>query len=143
MLNSLLSNFFTNDIAIDVDADRFTFTTNGRFTTLMSFLCLQRGSDGTLKVVTVGETIDGVSGEVMRVDLFAASPLPPEVPDRFELLQAFIRFAFNKLQSRTAIVRPTVVIRGAHKLSSVLNGYERGLLSRAVMSTGARSVTFG
>lgn len=141
-VQDLLNKLFTNDFTIDVETDRFTFTTDGRSTTLGSFLYLQRATNGALKVVAVGESISDISGSLIRVDLFAPSLLPPEAQDRTELLEAFIRFAFHKVHKRTTLVRPTVVIRGVDKLSRVLHGYERGLLDRAVKSAGARSVTF-
>ncbi len=133
---------FANDIAIDVAPDRFTFTCRDTAITLETLVLVARGSGG-FQVLAVGETPpDAPSSDVVRVDLFSSSGLPPGVPDRFEFLTAFMRHAFMTVTGRVAMVRPAVTIQGVHSLSQIAHGYEQSLIARAAIDAGARTVEF-
>ncbi len=58
------------------------------------------------------------------------------------MLAAFMRYGIQKLMNRTVLVRPAIVVHGIYNLSALLNGYERGLITRALESAGVVAFEF-
>jgi hypothetical protein len=141
MILDRLLGLFSSDITIDLARERITFTSGMRSISLLPVVYVQRSVDG-LRVLGVGERVGDLPSDVVEVELFTTAPLPPGVADRFEMLEAFFRYGVQKLMNRRVLVRPAIVIHGLSNLSPVMNGYERGLLSRAAESAGARGIHF-
>jgi hypothetical protein len=128
---------FAPRVVIDVAPDAFTFSRNGALRCLATYLYV-RQRDGLHEVVAVGQDAPGSLG-VIRVDLFGGGQ--PPAGDLTEHLEAYLTHGLQLLHTRS-LMRPLVIVRGASRLATFLNGYEQGLLRDVLKRAGASFVTF-
>ena len=137
MIDRLLS-LISPKITVDVSPESFTFTSAKGTLSLGTYLYLSN-LNGEGKILGIGETFEG-SEECIRVDLFKRSAT--RSVDQFGCLAAFFRFAFKKLSSRMALVRPIAIIKSWESLDEALCGYQRLILEQAATTAGAHTVKF-
>ena len=138
----VIFNMLSPKIEVYVAPDVFTFSGAAKTLSLRTTLYVKH-VDGEFKILGVGESFQGAES-CETVDLFEPPRAELRTLDRFGCLEAFFRFAFVKIADRRVMVmiRPTVVIHGAHSLSSRVAGYEKPILNMAAESAGALSVKF-
>jgi hypothetical protein len=76
------------------------------------------------------------------VELFRDGGLLPANVDRMVCLEAFCRYAIQKVTGRKRLVRPPVTVTGSQSLDPLLRGYQGVVLTQALEAAGASSVVF-
>jgi hypothetical protein len=137
---SFIINRFSGKITIDVSPERFLFSNGYDTLALDTYLYLSRNSAGDFLVLAIGERVG--KDTCVRVDLFDQKSVLPDKVLRSSCLEAFLRFGFVKLSNRKAMLRPTVIFRGANSLNYITCGYHKKILSDAAKNAGAHSVEF-
>ena len=132
-----LIRHFAPRLIIDVAPEAFTFSRNGTHRSLPAYLYV-REREGLREVVAIGQEAPSSQG-LVRVDLFGPGHAP--TGDRTEYLEKFLTYGLQLLHT-WALIRPFVVVRGAHRLAPFLNGYEEGILRDVLRRVGASFVTF-
>jgi hypothetical protein len=139
-----MHRLFSHAITVHVSPETFRFSSGTRSLVLPTFLYLDNGSDA-VRVVSVGEVPAQPSAAVVRLDLFGAAKLLVNGKARVtnaECLEAFLRFAIQKLEGRTWMVRPSVTVVGAENLDRILHGFQISVLRQAFETSGAYTVEF-
>jgi hypothetical protein len=126
-------------ITIQIHPEHFHFSMGNESLQLETRLNLQMVK-GKYEVHSAGETSFATS-DIIRIDLFRNSDMPGG-RDRMEILEAYLRYAIQKLVRRSRIIRPLVHVIGAHTLDELLMGYQYFLLRTVLMGAGAREVRF-
>lgn len=124
-------------LVIDVAPEVFTFSRDGAQRSLPAYLYV-REREGLREVVAVGQEVPASPG-LVRVDLSGPGQAP--TGDRTEYLEKFLTYGLQLLH-RWTLIRPLVVVRGIHRLTPFLNGYEQGILRDVLQRAGASFVTF-
>ena len=128
---------FAPRLVIDVAPEAFTFSRNGSHRSLPTYLYV-REREGSREVAAVGRDVPASQG-LVRVDLFGPGQAP--FRDRTEYLEKFLTYGLQLLHT-WSLIRPFVIVRGAHRLGPFLNGYEEGILRGVLERAGASFVTF-
>jgi len=136
--------FFSHAMTVHVSPEAFTFSSGTASVLLHTFLYLYDGPEGA-RVVSVGEVPAQLSAGVVRFDLFGGAKRLGNGKARIangECLEAFLRFAIQRLEGRTTMVRPSVRVVGAENLDHILHGFQIPLLRQALEAAGAHRVVF-
>jgi hypothetical protein len=140
----LTARLLSPRITVHVSPEAFTFSSARGRLLLQTFLYL-RDSPDSVRVVSVGEEPAETSAGIVRLELFGGAKRLGNGKARIgnaECLEAFLRFAIQKLWGRTLMVRPTVTVVGAENLDRILQGFQMPVLRQAFESAGAYSVAF-
>ena len=144
VIGRLVARFLSPKITVHVSPEAFTFSSPNARLLLPTFLYLHDEPD-SVRVVSVGEEPAQQSSSVVRLDLFGGARRLGNGKVRVgnaECLEAFLRFALQKLGGRSWLVRPSVTIVGAENLDRILHGFQMPVLRQAFESAGAYTVAF-
>jgi len=132
----LFLRLFSPRITVHITNDSVSLDSNRRSMQLGAYICFRKKRD-KYEIASVGEMPkDNIRSE--KVELFHSESRS----DKFECLVAFMKHGLSSVSSRFALVRPTVICRGAENLGSFFGGYEEGILRRAFREAGAVDVYF-
>lgn len=130
---------FSNPMTIYVDPDMFHFTSGTQTIQFGTYLYLKK-VDGKYIYHSAGKEAPTRS-EVVRIDLFRNSELPPGV-NRMEVFEAYLRYGVQQLTNKSRIIRPVVTVKNIQSLDSVLMGYQNALMKPVLLEAGAWKVQF-
>ncbi len=133
----LTDNIFlglSKKIDVHLNLKYFRFEAGKKSLTLSTYLYIEKKNENW-SIASIGETPKS-GHNTQRVDLFKGQS---EVC-KFQALDAFFAYAISELTSKRAIFRPTINCYDVQSLNSVLNGYEEGIIIRALGDAGAMQV---
>lgn len=133
----LTDNIFlglSKKIDVYIDLKYFKFNAGHNSLTLNTYLYIEKENENW-SIASIGET-PKIGQNTQRIDLFKG----PSDVCKFHALAAFFAHAIFKLTRKRAMIRPTFNCYGIKNLNSVLNGYEEGIIIRALKDAGAMQV---
>jgi len=139
LIDSIM-NKLSGTISVEVGPKAFVFTKEWRSIRVETYLYLSNG-DGKHRILSVGDVFVG-SSECLRAEIFGGNATRQKSIGSFDLLEAFLRFGFQKLLQGRIFIRPTVIIKGTATINIYLGGFEDYILKQAAMSAGAHKVLF-
>lgn len=133
----LTDNIFlglSKKIDVHINLKYFRFKVGNKSLTLNTYLYIEKEHENW-SIASIGEA-PKKGQNTQRIDLFEG---PSEVC-KFHALAAFFAYAISELTSKRAMLRPTFNCYDVKNLNSVLNGYEDGIIIRALEDAGAMKV---
>src|SRR5512132_4352401 len=137
MLLDWVYGLFSNDLAIDLGtANTLTFVKGkGIVSNEPSVVAVQRGSNGTKKVLAVGKEAKEMLGRTPG-NIVAVRPMKDGVIADFEVTEAMLRYFITRAHNRRTLVRPRIIICVPSGITEV----EKRAVRDSALAAGAREV---
>jgi rod shape-determining protein MreB len=137
MLFDWVYGLFSNDLAIDLGtATTLTFVRGkGIVANEPSVVAVQRGANGTKKVLAVGKEAKEMLGRTPG-NITAVRPMKDGVIADFEVTEAMLRYFISKAHNRRTLVRPRIIVCVPSGITEV----EKRAVRDSALAAGAREV---
>ena len=138
-LNAFLDRFAPK-IYVEVSPESFVFRKNEACFQLQTYVFVAAEGAG-FRLVSAGEEPTAY-GDALKIALFDNHQRLPAGITKPELLEGFMRYAFKRLTTKTALLRPVVIYRGVNRLEHLFCGYQQALFRELAAAGGAVVVLF-
>jgi len=137
MLFDWVYGLFSNDLAIDLGtATTLTFVKGkGIVSNEPSVVAVQRGANGTKKVLAVGKEAKEMLGRTPG-NIVAVRPMKDGVIADFEVTEAMLSYFIQRAHNRRTLVRPRIIICVPSGITEV----EKRAVRDSALAAGAREV---